>query len=111
MEVLLITQSSSPLYQFQKYGTLVGWVVMRTGAEVNVSKGRFTVYLMAYRAIRSPMNICVQEGKVALSFGFCGELHILMDNVQVIKEVPQPILTMGPVEESIIHVTEPAEGL
>jgi hypothetical protein len=83
---------------------------MRTGTEVNVGMGRFAVYLMAHRAIRSPVNICVQEGKVAVSFGLCGELNILVDSVQVIK-VPQPILILGQVDESIIHVTEPAEDL
>jgi hypothetical protein len=111
MKVLLITKSCSPLYQLRKYGTLIEWVVVRTGGDINVGMGRFAVYLMAPRAIRSPVNICVQEGKVAVSFGLHGKLNILVDSVQVIKEVPQPILTMGPIDKSIIHVTEPAEDL
>jgi hypothetical protein len=30
MKAVLITQSSSPVYQCGRYGMLVGWVVMRT---------------------------------------------------------------------------------
>jgi hypothetical protein len=30
MKAVLITQTSSPVYQCGKYGMLVGWVVMRT---------------------------------------------------------------------------------
>lgn len=76
--------------------------------EVDVGMSGFAVYLMVHRAIRFPVNICIQEGKVAVSFGLPGELNILVDSVQVIKEV---ILTMGPVDGSIVHVTEPAEDL
>jgi hypothetical protein len=31
MKAVLVTQSSSPVYQCGKYGMLVGWVVMRAG--------------------------------------------------------------------------------
>lgn len=55
-------------------------------AEVDVMSG-FAVYLMVHRAIRSPVNICIQERKVAVSFGLRGELNILVYSVQVIKEV------------------------
>jgi hypothetical protein len=84
---------------------LVEWVVMRTGAEVNVGMGRFAVYL------RAPVSICFQEGMLVVSFSLCGELNIFLDTVQVFKEVSQPILIAGPVDESIIRVKEPAECL
>jgi hypothetical protein len=32
------------MYEFGKYGMLVEWVVMRTGAEVTVGMVRFAVY-------------------------------------------------------------------
>jgi hypothetical protein len=41
----------------------------------------------------SPVNIYVEEGKVAVSFRLHDELNVLADTVQV------------------VHVTEPAEGL
>lgn len=31
--------------------------------------------------------------------------------MQVVREVPQPLRAMWPDDESVIHVTEPAEGL
>lgn len=58
-----------------------------SAAEVDVGMSGFAVYLMVHRAIRFPVNICIQEGKVTVSFGLRGELNILEDSVQVIKEV------------------------
>lgn len=46
--------------------------------------GRFTIQFQAHRAIGSPVNIYVKEGKMAVSFHLHDEL-----NVQVVKEVPQ----------------------
>jgi hypothetical protein len=48
---------------------------------------------------------------VAVSLPFHGELNILVDTVQVVKEVPQPVWSVRPYNESVVHVTEPAEGL
>jgi hypothetical protein len=53
--------------------------------------GRLTVYLMTWTAIVSPVNTYVQEGKTAISFHLHGELNALVDTVQMVKEVPQPI--------------------
>jgi hypothetical protein len=41
----------------------------------------------------------------------CGELNVLVDTVQVIKEVCQPVRAMWPDDESVIHIIEPAEWL
>jgi hypothetical protein len=49
------------------------------------------VYLMTQRIIRSPVNVCVQKGKMAISFCLHGEL-----NVPVVIEVLQHVGTMGP---------------
>jgi hypothetical protein len=40
-----------------------------------------------------------------------GDLIILMDTVQVVKEVTRPVRTAGPDGKSVNHVMEPAEGL
>jgi hypothetical protein len=39
---------------------------------------------VSHRAIRSSVNIQVQEWEVAFTFGFHGELNGLMDAVQVV---------------------------
>jgi hypothetical protein len=45
---------------------------------------------MVQRTISLPVNIYVNEGKMAVSFRLHGELNLLVDTVQVIKEAPQP---------------------
>jgi hypothetical protein len=35
----------------------------------------------------------------------------LVDTVQVVKEVPQPVGAVWPDDESVVHVTKPAERL
>jgi hypothetical protein len=105
MKAVLVTQSSAPVYHCIKYDKRVGWVVMRIRVEIEVSMGRFTIYLMAHTAIRSPVNICVQDGKVPLQ----GELNIQADTVQVVKEVAQPAGTSERDDKSVIHVMDPAE--
>jgi hypothetical protein len=66
---------------------------------------------MAQTAIGSPVNIYVKEGNVAISFRLHGELNVLVDTLQVVTEVPQPVRAMWPDDESVVHVTDPAEGL
>jgi hypothetical protein len=60
MKAVIDAKSSGAVRQCGKYGMLVRWVVLRT--KVEVSMFRFMVCIMAQRAIRSPVNICVQEG-------------------------------------------------
>jgi hypothetical protein len=48
---------------------------------------------------------------VAVSFPLHGELNILVDTVQVVKEIPQPVWSARPDNESVVHITEPAEVL
>jgi hypothetical protein len=76
---------------------------MRAGIQVEVVMGRFT--------IGSPVNTDIHEGKVADSFRLHGELDALVDTVQVVKEVPQPVGVVRPDDESVVHVTKPAERL
>jgi hypothetical protein len=73
---------------------LVGWVEVRNGVKIEVSMGRFTVYLMAQRAIRSLVNIYVHEEKVAFSFHLHGE-NVLVDTGPMREEV-HLIWPMGP---------------
>jgi hypothetical protein len=48
-----------------------------------------------------------------MAFSFClhGEQIVPVDTVQVVIEVLQPVGTMGPDDETVIHIMEPAEGL
>jgi hypothetical protein len=48
---------------------------------------------------------------VAVSFRIHSELYVLMDTVQVVKEVPQPVGSVWPDNESVVDVPEPAEVL
>jgi hypothetical protein len=43
---------------------------------------------MAQRAIGSPVNIYVKEGKVVICFHLHGELNVLVYTVQAVKEIP-----------------------
>jgi hypothetical protein len=81
MEAVMVAQSPGSVYQCGEYGLLVGWVVMRAGIQVEVNMGRFTVHSMALGAIRSLVNVDIQEGKVAISFCLHGELNALVDTV------------------------------
>jgi hypothetical protein len=90
---------------------LVGWVVTRTVVKIEVSVGSFTAYLIAQRAIVSPRNIHVREEKVAISFHLHDDPNVVMNTVQVVKEVSQPVRPMGLCNESVIHIMEPAERL
>jgi hypothetical protein len=66
---------------------------------------------VAQGAIRSPVDVDIQEGKVAVSLRLHGELNALVDTIQVVKEVLKPVRTVGPDDESVVHVAKPAEGL
>jgi hypothetical protein len=68
--------------------------------------GRFTMYFMTQRAIMPPVNMCAKEGKVAISFHLHGELNVLVDTVQVVREVPQSVGAMWPDDKTVVHVTE-----
>jgi hypothetical protein len=111
MEAVLVAQSTGSVYQCGEYGLLIGWVVVIAGIQVGVGMGRFMVYSMSEGTIGSPVNINIQEGKVAISFHLHGELDGLVDTVQVVKEVPQPVGAVWSDDESVVHVTKPADRL
>jgi hypothetical protein len=48
---------------------------------------------------------------VAVSFRLHDELDALVDTVQVVKEIPQPVGAVWPDDESVVHVTKPAGRL
>jgi hypothetical protein len=41
--------------------------------------GMFMVHFMVQRAIGSPINIYVKEGRVAISFHLCDDLNVPVD--------------------------------
>jgi hypothetical protein len=55
-----------------------------TCVEVEIGVCGLAVQFVAQRAIRSSVNMQVQEWEVAFTFGFHGELNGLMDAVQVV---------------------------
>jgi hypothetical protein len=65
-------------------------------------------YFMTQRAVRSPENINIQEGKHAI---FHCELDILMDLDHLVKEALELLWHTSTDEESVIQIQEPAEGL
>jgi hypothetical protein len=56
--------------------------MMGPGVEVEIGVSWLAVNFVTQRAIRSSVNIQVQEREVAFTFGFHGELNGLMDAVQ-----------------------------
>jgi hypothetical protein len=58
--------------------------MMGLGVEVEIGVSGLAVHFVTQRAIRSSVNIQVQEWQVAFTFGFHGELDGLMDVVQVV---------------------------
>jgi hypothetical protein len=58
--------------------------MMGLGVGVKIGVSGLAVHFVTQRAIRSSVNIQVQEWEVAFSFGFHGELNELMDAVQVV---------------------------
>jgi hypothetical protein len=52
MKAVLVTQRFGSVHQCGKYSVFLGWVVMRTRVEMEVSMGRFMVCFKAQRAIR-----------------------------------------------------------
>jgi hypothetical protein len=69
------------VHQCGKYSLLTGLVVVGPSVKIEVGMGRFTVHFMAQGPIRSPVNIYVKEGEVALTFSLHGELNALGDTV------------------------------
>jgi hypothetical protein len=55
--------------------------MMGLGVEVEIGVSGLVVHFVSQRAIRSSVNIQVQEREVTFTFGFHGELNGLMDAV------------------------------
>jgi hypothetical protein len=62
----------------------IGWVMMGLGVEVKIGVGGLVAHFVSQRAIRSSVNIQVQEWEMGFTFGFRGEMNGLMDAVQVV---------------------------
>jgi hypothetical protein len=59
-------------------------VMIGYGVEVEIGVSWLAVHFVSQRAVRSPVNIQVQEWEVAFTFGFHVEMNGLMDAVQVV---------------------------
>ena len=91
MEALLVTQRHDPVHQGYKSGLFIRRVVMCPRVQVKVCVGRFSVDFMAQGAIRSPINVNVQERKVAILLRFHGKLNIPVKAIQMFnvgKQLP-----------------------
>jgi hypothetical protein len=58
--------------------------MMGLGVEVKIGVSLLPVHFVSQTAIRSSVNIQVQEWEVAFTFGFHGELNGLMDAVEMV---------------------------
>jgi hypothetical protein len=58
--------------------------MMGLGVEVEIGVSGLAVHFVSQSAIRSSVNIQVQEWEVAFAFRFHGEQNGLMDAVQVV---------------------------
>jgi hypothetical protein len=56
--------------------------------------GGFTQYSVAQRAVRSPVNVCVQE-EMTLPFGLYGELNALMVLLRWVRKSSSWVLVAG----------------
>jgi hypothetical protein len=71
-------------------------VVVVLSSEIENGVGGLAVHSVAQRTARSPINVCVQEGEVAVTFSLLGELNALVDAVEVVQEVFQFVGSMWP---------------
>jgi hypothetical protein len=110
MQVVSTTENSSPMHQCSKHSFVCWMVVMGPSTKIEICTGGFTVHSVAQRSIGSSVNIYVQEKEVALLFSLHGELNGLMDAIRVIHKVIQPVRTVWPDDECVIHVAKPAKG-
>jgi hypothetical protein len=86
-------------------------MAVRVAAEIDVRVSGFAVNLTAQWFISFPVDVNIKEGKMAVCFVLSSELNVLVDTVQVVKELRQLDCTAGPGDELVIHVAKPAEGL
>jgi hypothetical protein len=107
LQAVFIVKSSSPVHQYGKHSLFIGWVVMGPSDEVQTGMGESAVHSGAQRAVTSPVNIYVQEGEVAFTFGLHGEVKTLVDAIQVVQV--QLVGSMSR-DDGVILVAKPAEG-
>jgi hypothetical protein len=83
LQAAFVTKSSGFVYQSGQYWLFIGWVMKGLGVEVEIGVcvNEFAVYFVFQTAIRSSVNIQIQEWEVAFTFGFRGEMNGLMDAV------------------------------
>jgi hypothetical protein len=85
----MVTKSSDLVHQCGRYE-----VVMKTRLKAEISRWVYSIHY-DQTVISSPVNIYIQEEKVVISFHLHGELNVLVDTVQMVEEVSQPVRPLG----------------
>jgi hypothetical protein len=67
--------------------------------------------LMAHRTVTFTVHADIGEGKMAVTLGVHNETNVPMDTLQVAKEQEHLAWIVGPDDESVVHVSRPAEVL
>jgi hypothetical protein len=81
LQAVFITEIFGSVYQSREYRLFIGGVMMGLEVDLEIVVSGLTVHFVSQGAIRSSVNIQVQEWEVAFTFGFHGELNGLMDAV------------------------------
>jgi hypothetical protein len=64
----------------------------------------------AQGTFRFTVIVDIKEGKMAVPLGLHSELNVLMDTVQVAKELRQLAWTVGPDDGRVVHLAEPLKS-
>jgi hypothetical protein len=84
LQAVFITKSSGSVYWSGQYRMFIEWVMMGLGFEMEIGVFGLAVHFVSQRAIRSSVNIQVQEWEVTFTFCFHRALNGLMDAVKVV---------------------------
>jgi hypothetical protein len=61
LQAVFITNNSGPVHQSRKCSSFIGWVKVGLGVEVAIGVFGLVIHFVAQRAIRSLVNIYIQE--------------------------------------------------
>jgi hypothetical protein len=86
-------------------------MLVSVGAEAEVRVSGFAVNFMALGTVSFTVDANIVEGKMADTLSLHSEINVLMDTVQVVKELQHLASTTGQDDGRVVHVSDPAEGL
>jgi hypothetical protein len=87
MQAFRVIDRFGPVYQCREYSLLLERMVVGIGVKVEARVSRFAVKLMVQGTIRFTVYISVKEGKMAVAVGVHHEPNVVMDVVQVVREL------------------------